>query len=96
VQPSTGLQCSKQAAEQDVVIQYPVKRSGTENSVKRILKWKGEKISCDKSGVQTEVWGKVLPGMKDHVPRQIETDHASARKILKQQPSEFSAAATCI
>jgi hypothetical protein len=66
------------------MIQYPMERSGAENSIERIVEWKREKISSYEPGAEPKVWRQVLSGMEDHVLRKVEPDDPSTGKILKQ------------
>ena len=96
MQPAAALERCKQVSKQPVVIEHPVKRRGTEDSVKRFAERKGNEISGNELYVPAKFRVQMVVRKLHHILGQIETYHPSLREILKKQPGEFPRAAAGI
>lgn len=73
-----------------------MKRSGTEDAVKRWAKWQRQQIGSDEFNPIAELRMQALARMEDHVAREIKTNNTTFGKIFEKQSGQLSRAATSI
>jgi hypothetical protein len=96
VQPAGRPQSGIEVAEQRIVVEYPVERCGTEDSIEAVVKRERNQVSGYESDSITKIWRKILLRMKHHVSGKIKADDVAERKILQKNSCQFSGAATGI
>jgi hypothetical protein len=87
VQPTRRAQRLVQIAEQCVVVQHPVERRGTEDSVEASAKRKSDEISRDKPNTVAKIRRKILLRVHQHIAGYVEANDAATRKILQEKAS---------